>query len=102
MAEEFSVWGDDSDVEVGDEDDDLFVVVVSSDADVVEASVVAEGDGSVVVDAVLADSGVGRIGWFALGFCFLAGVECGPGCGSFGSVGSGVVVVGDEPVDLGL
>ena len=49
MAEEFSVWGDDSDVEVGDEDDDLFVVVVSSDADVVEASVVAGGDGSVVV-----------------------------------------------------
>jgi hypothetical protein len=102
VAEEFSVWGDDSDVESGDEDEDLFLVVVSSYADVVEASVVAEGDGSGLIDSVLADSDVVGGDGLVLGSCFLAGLVCVVEGGVFGAVGSGVVVVVGEPVDLGL
>ncbi len=96
--------GEDADLEVGDEDQDWGAGVVSADSDVVELAVVAEGDSSHLVDAVLADSEV------------VGGVEAGAGGGSFGSgvegflgglssqcpVGSlGVVVVG-EPVELVL
>jgi hypothetical protein len=81
----------------------LFSVVVSSYSDVVEPSVVAEGDCPVLVDLVLTDPDVvgveGRVG----GSCLVPGVEGNSGSRPvFGSVGSDVVVVVDEPVDLGL
>ena len=60
LAEEFSGGGvDGADVEVLNEDDDVGSGVGSADADVVEPSVVPEGDDAGVVDAVVADAGVG-------------------------------------------
>jgi hypothetical protein len=60
VAEEFAGGGvDDADVEVVDEEDDGGLGVGSADADVVEAAVVAEGDGAGLVDAVVADAVVG-------------------------------------------
>ncbi|WP_243696479.1 hypothetical protein, partial [Aeromicrobium camelliae] len=60
FAEEFAGGGvDDSDVEVGDEQDDVGSGVGSSDADVVEATGDAQGDDAAGVDAVVADAGVG-------------------------------------------
>ena len=60
VAEEFAGGGvHDADVEVIDEDDDGGSGVGSSDADVVEAAVVAQGDGAAAVDDVLSDSPVG-------------------------------------------
>ena len=61
LAEEFSVWGDDPDVAVGDEHEDCASVVAGSHADVVEPALVADGDGSVFVDFVVADPVV-RVG----------------------------------------
>ena len=55
MAEEFAgLGGDDADVEVVDEHQDGCVGVGSADADVVESTVVAEGDAAGFVDAVVA------------------------------------------------
>ena len=63
VAEELAGGGvDDADVEVGDEHDDGGSGVGSSDADVVEAAVVAQGDRAGVVDAVVADAVVG-VAW---------------------------------------
>ena len=60
LAEEFAGGGvDDADVEVGDEDDDVGSGVGPADADVVELAVVPQGDDAGVVDAVVADAGVG-------------------------------------------
>lgn len=60
VAQYFSGGGvDDSDVEVLDEDQDAGSVVDAADADVVQASVDAQGDGSGLVDAVGADAVVG-------------------------------------------
>jgi hypothetical protein len=57
VAQNFSGGGvDDGGVEVLDEDEDAGSVVVAADADVVEASVDAQGDGSGLVDAVGADA----------------------------------------------
>ena len=59
VAEEFAGGGvDDADVEVGDEEDDGGSVEGSSEADVVELAVDANGDVA-VADAVAADSVVG-------------------------------------------
>ena len=56
VAEEFAGGGvDDADVEVGDEDDDVGSGVFSSDADVVQAAVVAQRDLAGGIDAVVAD-----------------------------------------------
>ena len=60
FAEEFAGGGvDDADVEVLNEQDDVGSGVGSSDADVVEPAVVAQGDHAGVVDAVAADAVVG-------------------------------------------
>jgi len=60
VAEEFAGGGvDDSDVEVLDEDQDAGSVVDSADADVVQASVDAQGDRAGLVNAVGADAVVG-------------------------------------------
>ena len=60
VAQDFSGGGvDDFDVEVVDQDQDAGSVVDAADADVVQASVGAQGDRSGLVDAVGADSVVG-------------------------------------------
>jgi hypothetical protein len=62
LAEKFAgECVDDADVEVVYEQDDVGSGVGSSDADVVESAVVAQGDGAGVVDAVVADPVV-RVG----------------------------------------
>src|SRR6185437_6006919 len=50
---------DDADVEVLNQEEDMGSGAVLADADVVEAAVIAEGDGAGVVDAVGADAVVG-------------------------------------------
>ena len=71
LAEEFAGGGvDDSHVKVGDEHDDAGSGVFVAEADVVELAVVAEGDPSGLVDAVVADPPVGvgaGVGGAALG-----------------------------------
>jgi hypothetical protein len=52
VAEEFAVLGDDADVSVQGEDEDSGAGVWSVDADVVQAAVVAQGEGAVGVDPV--------------------------------------------------
>jgi hypothetical protein len=52
FAEQVSVVGDDADVSLVDEQEHLAAGVGLADADVVEAAVVAQGDGAVVDDVV--------------------------------------------------
>lgn len=60
VAQDFSGGGvDDGDVVVLDEDEDAGSVVMAADADVVQASVDAQGDGSGLIDAVGAHAVVG-------------------------------------------
>src|SRR4051794_35872378 len=94
---------DDADVEVLDQEQDVGSGVGSSDADVVQASVVAQGDHPGGVDDVFADAvvGVGGVGAVGGGFGS-GGVGDGGGAASQGPVGSVVVVVLPEGVDLGL
>lgn len=83
-AQDFAGGGvDDADLEVGDEHDDGGSGVGSSDADVVELAVVAEGDFAGLVDAVVADSVV----WVEVA---LAG--CGFGSGGVGGLWCGSVL----------
>jgi hypothetical protein len=70
VAEKFAGGGvDDADVEVVDEQDDVGSGVGSSDANVVESPVHAQGDGADVVDAVVTDPVVGVVtsGWAGFG-----------------------------------
>lgn len=100
-AEEFAGGGvDDADVAVVDEREDGGSGVGSSDADVVESAVVAEGDDAAGVDAVAADAlaGVGG-GGSGLGFGESL-VGDGGGDAVEGSVGAGGVVEVDEAVEL--
>ena len=102
VSEEFAGGGvDDSDVEVVDEEDDAGSVEGSSESDVVELAVDAEGD-CAGTDAVVADAVLE--GWCGGGVRFWAGGVGDGGCGvaGEGSVGAVVVVVGDEGVELGL
>ena len=97
FAEEFSgVAFDDADVQVVDEQGDGGCGEASAEADVVQATVVPQGDGAAGVDPVVSDAPVR--------------VEVGPGCGGLGArrvgvhggsavecpVGAGVVVVTDR------
>ncbi len=54
MAEQLAVFAEDSDVEVGDEDDDSSSFVCSSHADVVQFGSVAQGEDACRVDFVVA------------------------------------------------
>jgi len=59
FADEFAgVFGDDADAEFVNEHEDADSGPVVSDADVVQAAVVAQGEFAVAVDAVFADSEV--------------------------------------------
>ena len=104
VAEEFAFLAEDSDVEVGDEDDDASSFVGAADTDVVEAGAVAEGEFAGGVDAVVTDPGVGCHGVAVrVGRGFDERVERLAGWDHpAGGMGSGLVVVADEPVDLGL
>ena len=53
VLEEFSVGGDDSDFEVADQHADRCACVAAAQSDVVERSVVAQGDFAVLVDDVV-------------------------------------------------
>jgi len=103
FAEEFAGGGvDDADVEVVDEPDHVGSGVGSSDADVVESAVVAQGDDAGVVDAVAADPvvavgpGAGRRGLRS------GRVGDGRGAAVQGAVRPAVVVLVPEGVELGL
>ena len=61
FAEEFSVVGEDADVSIVDQDQDVGAGVVSADADVVEPAVVAQGEHAAGVDLVVADAVVGVV-----------------------------------------
>ncbi len=86
-----------------DQDDDVGSGVGSADADVVEASLVAQGDLAGFVDAVAADAVVGVVAAVAGGGFGSAGVDRGRGGPLWqGPVRPLVVVVGDEPVQQRL
>ena len=99
-----SVGGEDADVAVVDEHEDVLSSVGSSDAEVAEFPGVAQGDFAGLVDAVASDAELAGVAdGCSGGFGFDAGVVRGAGCRSvFGSVGAYVVVVGREDVELGL
>ena len=105
VAEQFAGGrGDYPDVEVLDEQQDVGSGVGSSDADVVQAAVVAQGDDAGVVDAVAADplmrrrdAGGGGFGAGGVG----GGRGRGPGPAQ-GAVRALEVVVLAEVVELGL
>src|SRR6266851_3551405 len=101
-SEEFTVLGDDADVGVGDEKVDLPVLVGGTDADVPEPAEVAQGDRAEAIDFVAADAMVDR-GWLVEGLGFDECVEDGHRCLPVeGAVGSDVVVVDAEDVELML
>jgi hypothetical protein len=87
LAEEFAGGGvGDADVVVVDEEHDRGLRVDASDADVVEPSVDAQGDGACVVDAVVSDAVVGRYvesgrGRRGLGSVAVDGLWCAPVAG---------------------
>ena len=104
LAQEFAGGGvDDADVQVADQEQDAGSGVGAANADVVEASGVAEGDGAGVVDDVGADAVVG-VGAAVAGRGFGPGVVGGGGGGPVleRAVRPAGVVVAGEGVELGL
>ena len=98
-----AVEGEDADLEAGDEHDDAPAGVGAADADVVEAAVVAQGEAAAGVDAVVADAVAGAVDDLSSGVGAFSGGERVEGWSSAdGAVGSDLVVVGDEPVELAL
>jgi hypothetical protein len=59
LSEEFAVVGEDPDVAIVDQDEDVGAGVAAADADVVEPAVVSQGEDAAGVDLVVADAGVG-------------------------------------------
>jgi hypothetical protein len=103
LSEEFAVVGEDADVELVDQDEDVGAGVAAADADVVEPAVVAQGEHAAGVELVVADAvlGVvqGQAGRDGLG-PGLVGLDRGaPAEGAVGPLG---VVVAAEGVELGL
>ena len=101
-AEELAVLGHDADLSAGHEDQDGFVAVSGSDADVSEAAAIAQGDGAGLVDTVMTDPVLDG-----------SGLSSGPGLDPRrkglprgapikGTVGTGVVVVATEGIELSL
>ena len=102
-SEEFAGGGvDDADVAIVDEEKDGGSGVGSSDADVVESAVVAEGDDAAGVDAVVSDALACVIGggsWCGFGESLVGDAWCDA---VEGSVWALVVVGVDERVELVL
>jgi hypothetical protein len=102
VAQEFAGGGgDDPDVQVLDEQDDVGSGVGSSDADVVQLAMVAQCDDPGVVDAVAADSFMGGREAGGRGFGS-GGVGRGRCLAAQGAVRAGGVVVLPEGIQLGL
>jgi hypothetical protein len=59
FSQELAVVGEDADVAILDQDQDVGAGVASADADVVEPAVVAQGEHAAGVDLVVADAVVG-------------------------------------------
>ena len=103
MSDHLTLFGEDPNVTVSDQHGDDPAAVAPSNTNVEHACPITEGDFAVGVDFVLADPLVrGPVG--ELSGCGLdAGVEGRSGCLSIEcSVGTDVVVVVDEGVELGL
>jgi hypothetical protein len=103
LADEFAGVVEDSDVSSGDEHGDGLAGVASSDADVVEASGVADGEFAVAVDGVVSEAvavdGVGWWVWVGFGACGEHLEGCAPVERAMRA--DGVVVV-DEAFELAL
>jgi hypothetical protein len=56
FSEEFAVVGEDADVSIVDQNEDVGAGVASADADVVEPAVVSQGEDAAGVDLVVADA----------------------------------------------
>ena len=98
-----SVEADDLDVAAVDEQDDPPAAVGAPDRDVVQASLVAQGDGPLLVEFVVADAVAGGVDAGAGGVGLFAGGEGGGrSAAADGPVRAGLVVVGGEAVELGL
>ncbi len=98
-----AVEGEDADVASGDEHHDAPAVVRGSDSDVVEPAVVAQGDGAVGVDLVVTDAVAGAVDVGSARVGAFSGGEGFDGwSASDRSMGTDVVVVGDEAVELCL
>src|SRR5689334_19867781 len=94
VAERVAFEVEGSDVEAGDEHDDVPALVGGADADVVEPAFVAQGDGAGFGDFVVADSVAGDVYEGAAWSGFFAGGVRGGGCLPVdAAVGSDVVVV---------
>lgn len=105
LAEQLAgVFVDDADVAVLDQEQDVGSGVGSADTDVMEPALVAQVDNAGGVDAVTADSGVGRCGRRAgAGGGFWAGeVGRGGGASVEGAVRAPVVVGEGVGVEQGL
>jgi hypothetical protein len=61
FSQELAVVGEDADVAILDQDQDVDAGVASADADVVEPAVVAQGEHAAGVDLVVADAVVGVV-----------------------------------------
>jgi hypothetical protein len=61
FSEELAVVGEDPDLELVDQDQDVGAGVAAADADVVEPAVVAQGEDAAGVDLVVADAVVGVV-----------------------------------------
>jgi hypothetical protein len=59
FSQELAVVGEDADVAILDQDQDVGAGVASADADVVEPAVVSQGEDAAGVDLVVADAVVG-------------------------------------------
>jgi hypothetical protein len=104
VGEEFAVVVDDSYVLVGDQQQDPGAGQAPSDSEVEQFGAVAQGDLAGFVDAVtahpvMARNGDTRSSWLGLG---ASGEGFGGGAPGEGPVGSDLVVVVGEAVELGL
>jgi len=102
MADQLAVGGDDADVVAGDQEMNLAVAMADADQNLPEPSQIAESDAAVVVDLVLANAIVGRLGGQLRG-CLDACVDDDQGSSSSeGAVRSQLVIAAAEEVELSL
>lgn len=104
MAKQFALLAQDPDIEVTDQHEDPASGVPSTDADVVKLGAVAQGEHAGLVDLVMAHPGVrGHRVLVGVRGRLLEPVECLSGRDHApGRVGTLLVVVPAEEVDLGL
>jgi hypothetical protein len=104
LAQQLAVLGDDPHLQISDQDQDAGAGVAAAQADVVEPTVVAQGDDAGAVDLVVADAVVGRdppLGACGSGLRARGKGGCW-GAAAQGPMGPSGVVVVAEPIQLGL